>query len=102
MKLYVCWAVNGASRGHPCGRAYDALRAAGHDPEVIRSRGSRLLPDVLNRSEGRREARRLTGGRTLPVLVTDDGDVVADSKRIIAWAQEHPAGGRPSTTAAPR
>jgi hypothetical protein len=25
------------------------------------------------------------------VLVTDDGDVVSDSKRIVEWAEAHPA-----------
>ena len=95
MKLYVCWGTfSPAPRpgGHPCGNAYHALRGAGHDPEVVKSYGLTVLPDMLNRTEGRREVKRLTGSNTVPVLVTDDGDVVADSKRIVAWAHEHPAG----------
>jgi glutathione S-transferase len=28
----------------------------------------------------------------VPVLVTDDGEVIQDSRKIIAWAQANPAG----------
>ncbi len=27
----------------------------------------------------------------VPVLVSDSGEVVADSNNVIAWAKEHPA-----------
>jgi len=27
----------------------------------------------------------------VPVLVTDDDEVISDSKDIVAWAKEHPA-----------
>lgn len=91
MKLYVCWNVTRGPFGHPCGNAYHALREAGHDPEVIKSYGQRFLPGFLNRSPGRRETKRLTGSTVVPVLVTDAGDVVSDSKAIVAWAREHPA-----------
>jgi hypothetical protein len=95
VKLYVCFGTfETAPRpgGHPCGVAYRALRDAGHDPEVIKSYGLGVLPDrVFNRSHGRREAKRLTGSSTVPVLVTDDGDVVSESQRIVEWAREHPA-----------
>ena len=90
MKLYVCWNAKRGPLGHACGDAYHALRQAGHEPEVVKSYGLRLLPDVLNRTEGRREAKRLTGSTTVPVLVTEEGEVVSDSKRIVAWAREHP------------
>ncbi len=99
MKLYVCWNLKRGPLGHPCGKAYHALRQAGHDPEVIKSYGQRILPDLVNRTEGRREAKRLTGSTTVPVLVTDEGEVVSDSKKIVAWAREHPAGGGPGVTA---
>jgi len=94
VKLYVCWGTfTTAPRpgGHPCGNAYRALKEAGHDPEVVKSYGLAILPDFMNQTEGRREAKRLTGKTTVPVLVTDDDEVVADSKNIIAWAKEHPA-----------
>jgi len=94
VKLYVCWNTSpGPGERHPCGKAHRALREAGHDPEVIKSYGLAALPDLFNRSEGRREAKRLTGSKTVPVLVTDEGEVVSDSKEIVAWAREHPAGG---------
>lgn len=103
MKLYVCFGTfRPAPRpgGHPCGKAYEALREAGHDPEVIKSYGLGPLPDVFNRTAGRQEVKRLTGSSMVPVLVTDDGEVVSDSQRIVEWAEAHPAGaqaGSPAT-----
>ena len=94
MKLYVCWGTfKNAPRpgGHPCGNAYHALRDAGHDPEVIRAYGLGALPDFLNQTSGRKEVKRLTGKSWVPVLVTDDGEVVQDSKKIVAWAEQNPA-----------
>ena len=93
MKLYVCYGTFKTPRpgGHPCANAYEALREAGHDPEVIRSYGLGPLPDFLNVTHGRREAKRLTGESWVPVLVTDDGEAVADSKRIVEWAKANPA-----------
>ncbi|HYV15350.1 MAG TPA: glutathione S-transferase N-terminal domain-containing protein [Conexibacter sp.] len=91
MKLYVCWGTFPLPRpggGHPCKAAYDALRDAGHDPEVVKSYGLAPLPDLTS---GRKEVKRLTGKSWVPVLVTDDGEVVQDSKNIAAWAREHPA-----------
>lgn len=96
MKLYVCYGTFTTSPrpgGHPCGNAYRALREAGHDPEVIRSYGLAVLPDIFNRTQGRREVKELTGENTVPVLVTDSGEVVSDSKKIVAWARAHPAAG---------
>lgn len=91
MKLIVCWNTSRGPFGHPCGNAHQALREAGHDPEVVKARGWKLMPDALNRSEGRREARRLTGSVDVPVLVTGDEEVVAGWRNIEAWAREHPA-----------
>ena len=100
MKLYVCWGTfpvpwprTGASwrpGDHPCKKAHDALKDAGHTPEVERVYGLAPLPDV---TRGRREVRRLTGESFVPVLVLDDGEVIKDSKNIVAWAREHPAAG---------
>jgi glutaredoxin 2 len=42
-------------------------------------------------TEGRREIKELTGQPVVPVLVTDDGEVINESKRIVEWAQAHPA-----------
>jgi Glutathione S-transferase, N-terminal domain len=93
MKLYVCYGTFRSPRpgGHPCGNAYRALRDAGHDPEVIRSYGLGILPGIFNRTRGRREVKRLTGSYMVPVLFTDDDEVVADSRRIVEWARAHPA-----------
>jgi hypothetical protein len=94
MKLYVCYGTFKSPRpgGHPCGNAYQALREAGHDPEVIRSYGLGVLPGIFNRTRGRQEVKRLTGSYMVPVLVTDDDQVVSDSKRIVEWAKANPAG----------
>jgi len=95
MKLYICWGTFPTPRpgGHPCRNAYQALREAGHDPEVIRTYGSGLLPDVTS---GRKEVKRLTGRSWVPVLVTDEGEAIHDSKRIAAWAKANPAGATPA------
>jgi glutathione S-transferase-like protein len=95
MKLYVCYGTftkTPRPGGHPCGNAHRALKEAGHDPEVIRTYGLGMLPDVFNRTSGRQEVKRLTGNNWVPVLVTDDGEVIQDSKKIVQWAREHPAG----------
>ena len=100
MKLYVCWGTfavpwprighSWRPSGHPCKKAYDALREAGHSPEVVKSYGLARLPDLTS---GRKEVKRLTGESFVPVLVLDDGAVVKDSKRIVEWARANPAGG---------
>jgi glutaredoxin len=97
MNLYVCWGTfpvpwprRGASwrpAAHPCKRAHDALKQAGHSPQVVRVHGFGQLPDV---TPGRKEVKRLTGQSFVPVLVLDDGRVVADSTNIAAWARAHP------------
>ena len=91
MKLYVCWGTFGSPRpgGHPCKNAYEALHEAGWDPEVERTYGWGVLGDTLNPT--RRKVRELTSQNMVPVLVTDDGEVIQDSKSIIAWAKANPA-----------
>jgi hypothetical protein len=95
MRLYVCYGTFRSPRpgGHPCRVAYEALREAGHDPELIKSYGLAALPGVFNQTGGRRKAKELTGSYAVPVLVTGDGEVVSDSKKIAAWAQQNPAAG---------
>jgi hypothetical protein len=102
MKLYVCWGTFGVPwprrgqtwrpAGHPCKIAHDALKDAGHSPEVVRAYGLAELPDV---TRGRKEVKRLTGQSFVPVLVLEDGEVIAESKSIAAWARDNPAGGGP-------
>lgn len=97
MKLYVCYGTFTTTPrpgGHPCGTAHQALREAGHEPEVVKSYGLGTLPDLFNRTRGRQDVKRLTGNYMVPVLVTDDDDVVQGSEEIVDWAQAHPAGTR--------
>jgi glutathione S-transferase len=95
VKLYVCWGtfpVPLRPGGHPCGNAYEALREAGHDPEVIKVQGLGIGPKFMQlTTEGRREVEEVSGQRMVPVLVTDDGAVITESKRIVEWAKSHPA-----------
>jgi hypothetical protein len=92
VKLYVCWTTRDTPgpHHHACTRAYEALREAGYEPEVVRTYSYGALPDFLQ-TPGRREVKRLTGQRWVPALVTDEGDVINDSHAIEAWAQAHPA-----------
>jgi hypothetical protein len=94
VKLYICWGTFQTIRpgGHPCRNAYEALRSAGHDPEVVKVRGNGLGPRFLHwMTEGRREVEEISGQHAVPVLVTDSGEVVTDSRRIAEWAERNPA-----------
>ena len=94
MKLYVCygtWRPAPRPGGHPCGKAHEALREAGHDPEVVKAKGLGLLPDAFNNSAGRKRAEELTGKRWVPVLELDDGSAIGGSREIAAWAKANPA-----------
>jgi hypothetical protein len=96
VKLYVCYGTftkTPRPGGHPCGNANEALRDAGYRPEVIKSYGLGMLPSIFNRTRGRREVKELTGSDMVPVLVTDDGEVIQDSENIVEWAKTHPAAG---------
>ena len=95
MKLYICWGTFQTPRlgGHPCHNAYEALKMAGHEPELVKVHGLGIGPKPLQWvTEGRREVEALTGQRAVPVLVTDSGEALSDSKRIIEWAERNPAG----------
>jgi glutathione S-transferase-like protein len=101
MKLYVCygtfWSPGARLRGHPCRHAHEALRKAGYQPEVERVYGLGIGPIKWTSTPGRRKVRELTGQDAVPVLVTDDGEAIADSKKIVDWAERNPAperGGR--------
>jgi hypothetical protein len=84
MKLYVCWGTFQTPRpgGHPCHNAYEALKQAGWDPEVQRTR---------------KPVRDLTGENWVPVLVTDEDEVIKGSKTIVDWASANPAAGAEAT-----
>jgi hypothetical protein len=89
MKLYVCYGTGGHQR-HACGRAYDALQAAGYEPETQKVYGSGRLPAMFNQGKGRQEVKRLTGAYKVPVLQLDDGQDVSGSEAIADWAAAHP------------
>ncbi len=94
MKLYVCWGTFPTPRpgGHPCANAYKALRDAGHDPEVIKVHGLGVGPGIFQvKTSGREEVESLSGSPAVPVLVTDTGEVIKESKVIKEWAEAHPA-----------
>ena len=96
MKLYVCygtWKPAPRPGGHPCGRAYHALKDAGHEPEVKHAYGLGMAPGAINNlTSGRREVKELTGNYWVPVLVTDGGTVIQGSEEIIEWAHANPPG----------
>ena len=93
MKLYICYGTFKTPRpgGHPCANAYEALRDAGHDPELVKAYGLGMLPGIFNMTKGRREVERLTGNRMVPTLVLDDGAVIDGSHEIVAWGRANPA-----------
>jgi hypothetical protein len=94
MKIYVCygtWTAGKQVHAHPCGEAHKALREAGYEPEVVRSYGFGPLSGLINDLTPRREVKELTGNYWVPAVVTDDGEVVQGSQRIIDWARAHPA-----------
>jgi hypothetical protein len=103
MKLYVCYGTFPSPRpgGHPCKNAYEALKEAGYEPELVRSYGAGVLPDFLNRTSGRQKAKELSGKTWVPVLELDDGDAVYPSQKIVEWAKANPAGAAQATRPAP-
>jgi hypothetical protein len=93
MKLYVCWGTFPTPRpgGHPCRNAHEALKKAGWSPGVERVYGWGVLGDALNPTRGK--IRELTGQNMVPVLATDDGEVITGSDKIAMWARDNPASG---------
>jgi Glutathione S-transferase, N-terminal domain len=94
MKLYICWGTFQTLRpgGHPCRNAYNALRDAGHDPEIQKVHGLGIGPKLFQvTTDGREEVEELSGSTMVPVLVTDSGEVISESKRIVEWAEANPA-----------
>ena len=88
MRLYVCYGTFGPAERHACARAHQALEAAGHGPQVVKTYGC-YGTDRLFR--GRHEVKRLSGNFKVPTLVLDDDTVIDDSHNIVAWANAHPA-----------
>jgi len=47
-------------------------------------------------TDGRRKVQELTGSPVVPVLVTDEGQAINESQRIVEWAKSHPRTPTPS------
>ncbi len=73
---------------HPCGKAAKALDDVGHAYEIEVVGGFKHMP--FSRGENRARIRELTGQDDVPVLVLDDGAVIAGSTPIAEWAGTHP------------
>lgn len=96
MILYTC--TDGKAFGgmpgplaHPCGKAAKALDDAGHTYEWRKVKGGTLkLWTLPSRARDRVEIEKLSGQRSVPILVLDSGDVISGSGTIAQWAREHP------------
>ncbi len=92
MILYTCrfGKVGGsppAPLAHPCGLAAKALDDAGLPYETKQVKGGIGMPWTWpSRARDRAEVEGLSGQRSVPILVLDDGEVIAGSRRIAAWA----------------
>jgi len=98
MVLYTC--SDGPTHGelpgpldvfaHPCGKAAVALDKAGHAYELKKVKGGVLKVWTLpSRAKDRAEVEQLSGQRGVPILVLDDGSVIAGSGKIVSWAREN-------------
>lgn len=75
---------------HPCGKAAVALDKAGHTYEHKTVRGGTLkLWTLPSRAQDRAEVQELSGQRSVPILVLDDGAVITGSGEIVKWAREN-------------
>jgi len=79
MVLYTCGQKKfGPGFAHPCAKAGKALDAAGYDYELKTVGGYRFaLWTRPSRAEDRAEVKRLSGTNEVPILVLDDGEVIA-------------------------
>lgn len=95
MILYTCGQKTvGPAAIHPCAKAGKALDQAGHEYEIKKVGGYRLMPWTWgSRTEDRKEVTELSGTPEVPILVLDDGEVISDSSAIARWAKENPASG---------
>src|SRR4051794_26163774 len=93
MDLYVCWTTKDLPvppGKHVCATAYEALRDAGYDPVVKHAHSYGRIPGSLQ-TPTRKKVKEHTGSYWVPAVETDDGEWIGGSKRIVAWAEAHPA-----------
>lgn len=77
-----------APLAHPCGRAAKALDDAGYTYEIKRVKGGNLRPWTWpSRARDRAEVEQLSGQRSVPILVLDNGEVITGSGPIVSWAR---------------
>ncbi len=96
LTLYVCSRDDGGPRRHPCRRAHEALRAAGHSYETVVF--DRSHPFGLFTTGRRPELKRISGQEQLPVLLLPGGGAsVHSAAEIEVWAKTH----TPATTTRP-
>jgi glutathione S-transferase len=90
--LYTCGTKKmGPGFMHPCAKAGKALDAAGYEYELKTVGGYRMMPWTWgSRERDRAEVKKLSGKEEVPILVLDDGEVIAGSGEIARWAGEHP------------
>jgi glutathione S-transferase len=94
MVLYTCPDGKVFPLAHPCGRAAKALDDGGHPYELKKVEGGKLKVWTWpSRARERAEIERLSGQRSVPILVLDDGSVVTGSGSIVRWAREHASAG---------
>ena len=84
VKLYVCYGTFAVPKTHACHRAHEALLAAGHEHEVVRTFGCYGTDPLW---PGRRRIKDATGNYKVPVLELDDGTLVDGSDAIVAWTR---------------
>ena len=94
MLLYVCAFEKAGAPVHPCAKAATALDKAGHSYELRKVKGGSLKPWTwASRARDRAEVEQLSGQRAVPILVLDDGEVIAGSGEIADWARSHAPSG---------
>jgi hypothetical protein len=95
IKLYVCYTRRNVHiplvHQHSCAKAYEALRFAGHDPEVVHAYSFGGVPGALQTPQ-RKRVREHTGSYWVPALETDSGEWISGSETIVDWAERHPVG----------
>jgi glutathione S-transferase len=92
MVLYTCGQKKTMPAVHPCAKAAAALDRAGWTYSIETVKGYRLMPWTWStRAKDREGVQRLSGRRTVPILVLENGEVISGTRSIVEWAAGHPA-----------
>ncbi len=85
LTLHVCHVDEGGPKPHPCRRAHEAMRDAGHEYEkIVFDRGR---PFGLFTKGRRPKLKQMSGQEKLPVLEFPDGTTISGGSNIVAWAK---------------